>query len=129
MAARNRAGMYVQDTDITSEISAHERIRGDVHIGRGLRVAGVVRGNIEALGADSNLIIVASGRVEGSVKVARVRIDGAVTGNMQVDGHVEITASAVVEAETITYGSINIEHGAHVDAHLRCRHAEYNEHE
>jgi len=129
MAARNRDKGYVRETDITSEISAHERVRGDVYIGHGLRLAGVVRGNVEALGTDSNLIIAASGRIEGRVKVARIRIDGAVKGSLHVDGHVEITASAVIEADIITYGSISIESGAHVDAQLQCRHADFNEYQ
>lgn len=129
MAADKGSRGHTRNIDITSEISAHERVRGDIYIGEGLRLAGVVRGNIEALGSDSGLIIAASGRIEGRVQVARVRIEGTVIGNLQVDGHVEITASAVIEAEIISYGSITIAHGAHVDARLRCRHAEFNEHE
>jgi cytoskeletal protein CcmA (bactofilin family) len=61
------------------------------------------------------------------VKVARVRIEGNVVGSLEVDGHVEITASAKIDADVITYGSISIDAGARVNGTLRCRHADFDE--
>jgi hypothetical protein len=46
MAQRERHAGHARNTDITSEISAHERVRGDIYVGRGLRLAGVVRGAV-----------------------------------------------------------------------------------
>lgn len=122
MARQTAHPAYPRDQDITSELAAQERCRGDLHIGRGLRVRGVVTGDIAPLAEDTTLIVAAGGHVEGKVRATRVRVDGHLRGRIEVDGHVEITAHAVVAADVV-YGTLSIAHGARVDGRMQRREA------
>jgi cytoskeletal protein CcmA (bactofilin family) len=110
------------DTDITTVLGRPDRTRGDLHIGGGLRVDGVVRGNIAPNGEGSTLIISESGHVEGDIAVTRARIDGTVNGGLDIQEHLDVTASATIQGD-ILYGSMSMEAGACIDGTVRSRHA------
>lgn len=119
---------YATDSDITSILGRRDRTRGDLLVGGGVRVNGIVRGNIEPVGDDCAVIVSTGGQVKGDMRVARARIDGSVTGAIDIEGHLEVTAGAVIDGD-ITYGSMSVEAGARVNGHVRCRHAGFNERE
>ncbi len=121
MASEDRNIHPARDQDITSTIGREDRTRGDLAIGGGLQVAGIVRGKIESLNGDTTLIVAAGGRVEGTVAVARARIEGVFTGTLTVTGHVEITDTAVVEAD-IEYGTLRVHSGARIGGRVHCHH-------
>lgn len=118
----------VTDADITTVLGRQDRTRGDLHLGGGVRVNGVVRGNIEPAADGCAVIVSAGGYVEGDVHVARARIDGSVSGALNIEDHLEVTAGAVIDGD-ITYGSMSIEAGASVNGYVRCRHSDFNERE
>jgi len=123
MARTSPDPIYPRDQDVTSDLSAHERCRGDLFIGGGLRIRGVATGSITPMATDTTLIVAAGGHVEGDVQATRIRIDGTLRGRIEVEGHVEITAGAVVAADII-YGSISVAEGARVEGVLTRRYIE-----
>ena len=127
MASDDIKVLEARDEDITTTIGRQDRTRGDLAIGSGLRVAGILRGKVEALHADATLIVAEGGRLEGSVSVARARIDGNFTGTLAVTGHLELSSTAVVEAE-IEYGTMQVRSGARIDGRVRCHHGHNPDH-
>jgi len=105
------------NADITSTVAARDRIRGDCHVGGGLRIDGVMHGDIKPGGPDSAVIVGPDGYVEGNLRAARMRIDGQVKGAIAVDGHLDIGAGAVVAAD-IRYATLSIAAGAAVSGVL-----------
>ncbi|MEF8833259.1 MAG: polymer-forming cytoskeletal protein [Halofilum sp. (in: g-proteobacteria)] len=104
---------HASDADITSIIGVRDRTRGDCHVGGGLRVDGVVRGNVLASREDAALIVSPNARIEGDIHVGRARLHGHVTGTVRVDGHLDVCSGAVVEGD-VRYGSMAIETGASI---------------
>ncbi len=111
---------HATEADITSSVGQRDRTRGDFHVGGGLRVDGVVRGNILASGDDASLVVSPNARVEGDVHVARARIEGHVTGSVTVTGHVDVIDGGVIEGD-VHYGSMAIASGARVNGVLSSR--------
>lgn len=105
--------------EITSTIGAADRIRGEFHVGGCARVDGVVRGSIERGNDGSRLVIGPGGYVRGDIRVHDVWIEGQVVGRVEATGHVDIAATATVEAD-IEYGTLQIGAGAEVNGTLRC---------
>lgn len=108
---------HASHADISSIIGVRDRTRGDCHVGGGLRVDGVVRGNVVASSDDAALIVSPNARIKGDIHVTRARLDGHVTGTVTVDGHLDVCAGAVVEGD-VRYGSMVIESGAAITGTL-----------
>lgn len=109
--------------EITSVIGAEDRIRGELHVSGCARIDGVVRGSIERQGDQACVIVGTSGHVRGDIHVHSIWIEGQVLGTIEAAGHVEIAATASVEAD-IRYGTLGIAAGAQVSGRLRCPRAE-----
>lgn len=114
---------HANDADMTSWIGRRDRTRGDFHVGGGLRVEGVVRGNILAADDDAGVIVGPGARIEGDVHIGRARIEGRVSGSVTVTGHLDILDGGVVEGD-VHYGSIAIVAGARVTGVLSSRRSE-----
>lgn len=110
---------HATEGDVTSILGRRDRTRGDLHVSGGLRVDGVVRGNIEPGGNDAAVLVSPGGHVEGRIRAQRVRVEGHVTGAMIIEGHVDVMARAVIEGD-ISYGSMSIAPGAVVNGRVRC---------
>lgn len=109
--------------EITSIIGAEDRVRGELHVSGCARIDGVIRGNVERHGNLACAIVGASGHVRGDIHVHSIWIEGQVIGTIEATGHVEIAATATVEAD-ISYGTLGIAAGAQVSGRLRCPRAE-----
>ena len=117
---------HASESDITTLLGRQDRTRGDLHIGGGVRVQGVVRGNIEPGGEQCAVIVSRGGVVQGDIHASRARVEGSVTGTLRIEGHLDVIAGAVIDGD-VTYGSMSIEAGARVEGHLRCMHSDFNE--
>lgn len=90
------------------------RIDGNLIISQGLRIDGVLNGNIfQEDGNSASVAISESGTVNGNIQAQHVIVSGRVKGNIYSLDRVELLATAQVEGE-ITYGSIGIEVGANI---------------
>ncbi len=90
------------------------RIDGNLNISEGVRIDGILNGNIiQDDGKKATVAISQSGRINGNIHGQHVIISGYVKGNIFSNNRVELLASSRIEGE-ITYGSIGIEVGCKI---------------
>ena len=108
---------------VESIIGQSCRIEGNVLFGGGLRVDGIVRGNVCAEPAGAGYLVVSpKGRIEGCVTVGRVVVAGEVIGDLHVANKVEIQSQARIIG-SIHYVSLAMQAGATVSGQLCHRNA------
>jgi cytoskeletal protein CcmA (bactofilin family) len=97
---------------IDSLIGGGSLIVGDINFSGGLRIDGHVRGSVRAIGAKpGTLVLSESAKVEGSIEVAHVVINGTVAGPVSASEYVELLPKARVTGD-VTYKSVEIHVGA-----------------
>ncbi|MEA3309475.1 MAG: polymer-forming cytoskeletal protein [Chloroflexota bacterium] len=94
---------------IETIIGPNTHVKGDIQGDGGLRVEGIVEGNIETTG---NLVISESAKVLAEVKAKNVSIAGAVRGNIEAN-RVEILDTGRVWGD-LTIKSLLINEGAYL---------------
>lgn len=103
---------------IDTLIGAETRIEGDVHFTGGLRVDGSVRGNVsESASSPGTLILSEHGRIEGSITVSRVVINGKVMGPLHANQFIELQAKSRVTGD-VYYKSLEMHTGALIEGKL-----------
>jgi cytoskeletal protein CcmA (bactofilin family) len=77
-----------------------------------VQLKGHVVGNIDVNGSPhAQLSVMSQGHVEGDINAQQAVVNGAVTGNIESTGRVELHAGAEVKGN-ISYATMAIEHGA-----------------
>lgn len=103
---------------IDSLIGGTTRIEGNVFFSGGLRVDGVVRGNVCALpDQPGTLVISEHARVEGEVQVAHLVVNGTISGAVHAAETLELQSSCRVKGD-VHYKSIEMHQGAIVEGRL-----------
>lgn len=104
---------------IDSLIGVGTRIEGNVVFAGGLRIDGVVVGNVLAAeGAKSaTLVLSEHATVEGAVKVAHLIMNGTITGPVVVTGSLELQAKARVVGD-VEYTMVEMHQGAVIEGRL-----------
>ena len=99
-------------------IGVTTRIEGNVIFSGGLRVDGMVRGNVAAL-ADQpgTLVVSADARIDGEVQAAHIVDNGAINGPVHATETLELQAGSKVKGD-VYYKSIEIHQGAVVEGRL-----------
>ena len=104
-----------------SLVAAGTIIVGDIVFCGGLRIDGEVKGDVRAVaGQPSSLFIGSKGRVDGTIAVARLVIDGVVTGRISVTEFVKLRSPARVRCDD-EYAAIEVHHGAVIEGRLLSR--------
>lgn len=85
---------------------------GGLSFPKGVHVDGTVLGPVTAAGADSAVLVGATGRIEGQVVSQTVVIAGTVVGDIRCE-HVSVKSGATVNG-TIFAASLEIEKGAKI---------------
>jgi cytoskeletal protein CcmA (bactofilin family) len=103
---------------IDSLIGATTRIEGNVIFSGGLRVDGMVRGNVAAV-ADQpgTLVISADARIDGEVSAAHIVVNGVINGPVNAAETLELQAGSRVKGD-VHYKTIEIHQGAVVEGRL-----------
>jgi cytoskeletal protein CcmA (bactofilin family) len=99
-------------------IGAGTVIEGNIIFTGGLRVDGVVRGNV--ISADTKpgtLVLSEQARIEGEIRVSHVVINGAVVGPVHAAEYVELQAKANVTGD-VHYKTLEMQLGAVVQGRL-----------
>lgn len=97
---------------IDSLIGAGSVITGDIQYSGGLRIDGVVKGNIKAIGdKPGTLVLSEQAKVEGEIDVAHIVINGTVAGPVIAKEYIELLPKARVTGD-VTYKTIEIHVGA-----------------
>jgi cytoskeletal protein CcmA (bactofilin family) len=103
-------------------IGAGTTVHGDVAFTGGLRIDGVVRGNVTtANGETGTLVVSEQARVDGEIKVSHVVVNGMVNGPIIANDFLELQAKAKVVGD-IEYRTLEMHLGAVVQG--RLHHAE-----
>lgn len=110
---RSNEGNYSHHT----LIAPSAEVRGDIEFSGGLHVLGTVTGNITVGAEGGRLVIGASGRVNGEIRVPKVAINGRVEGDVHASEHLELAEKAVVEGN-VYYTLIEMVMGAQVNGKL-----------
>jgi cytoskeletal protein CcmA (bactofilin family) len=104
------------DDRIDTLIGASARVDGDVHFTGGLRIDGVVKGNV--LAEDSGTVIVSEqATVEGEIRVGHAVINGKVIGPIHGAESVELQSKANVNGD-VNYKTLEVHLGAIVQGRL-----------
>jgi cytoskeletal protein CcmA (bactofilin family) len=103
---------------IDSLIGTSARIEGNVIFSGGLRVDGMVRGNVVAVAEQpSTLVLSADARIDGEVQAAHIVVNGAINGSVQATETLELQAGSRVKGD-VYYKTIEIHQGAVVEGRL-----------
>jgi len=103
-------------------IGAGTTVQGDVTFTGGLRIDGIVRGNVTTANGESGTLVVSEqARVDGEIKVSHVVVNGMVNGPIIANDFLELQAKAKVLGD-IDYRTLEMHLGAVVQG--RLNHAE-----
>lgn len=103
---------------IDSLIGADTRIEGNVLFSGGLRVDGHIRGDISEAGDQpSTLILSEQARIEGTIHVSHVVVNGMVNGPVHAREYVELQAKSRVTGD-VFYKTLEMHVGAIVEGKL-----------
>jgi len=117
MSMFSGAGKHKQRT-IDCLIGSSTMIQGDIHFQGGLRIDGIVKGNVIAEpGAPSMLVLSEHARIEGEVHAAHLVVNGALVGPVQAYELLELQPKARVEGD-VRYKALEMHHGAVVSGRL-----------
>ena len=103
-------------------IGAGTTVDGDVTFTGGLRVDGIVKGNVATANGETGTLVVSEhARIDGEIRVSHVVINGTVNGPITADDFLELQAKARVAGD-IAYRTLEMQLGAVVQG--RLNHAE-----
>lgn len=109
---------------IDSLIGAETKIQGDVTFSGGLRVDGFIAGKVREDGdKPSTLVLSEHARIEGSIHVSHVVVNGTVVGPVYAAEYVELQAKSRVSGD-VYYKTLEMHLGAVVDGKLVHRQAD-----
>ena len=107
---------------IDSLIGAGTIVDGNVNFKGGLRIDGVVHGNVVSTdGEPGTLVISEQARVDGEIRVSHVVVNGTVNGPVAADDYLELQAHSRVTGD-VTYKTLEMHVGAVIEG--RLNHAE-----
>jgi cytoskeletal protein CcmA (bactofilin family) len=99
-------------------IGAGTTVRGDVHFKGGLRIDGMVQGNVVSTeGEPGTLVISEQARVDGEIRVSHVVINGTVNGPVTADDYLELQPKARVVGD-VTYKTLEMHVGSVIEGRL-----------
>ena len=99
-------------------IGAGTTVDGNVTFSGGLRIDGIVRGNVTtANGETGTLVVSEQARVDGEIKVSHVVVNGMVNGPIIANDFLELQAKAKILGD-IEYRTLEMHLGAVVQGRL-----------
>ncbi len=103
---------------IDTLIGAGTKIDGNVTFSGGLRVDGLIRGNINVeQGQSGTMVISENAKIEGMITVSHVVINGAVVGPVYAGEYVELQPKSHVTGD-VYYKTVEMHLGAIVEGKL-----------
>jgi cytoskeletal protein CcmA (bactofilin family) len=103
---------------IDSLIGAGTRIEGNIIFEGGLRIDGVVQGNVVASAESPTMLVISEqARVEGEVRAAHLVVNGTIVGPIYATELIELQPKAKVTGD-VHYQALEMHHGAIVQGTL-----------
>ena len=104
---------------IKSLIAPGTQIDGHVRFTEGLRVDGVVVGNVQAAAEGASILVVSeTASITGEVRADHIIINGSVTGPVHAGGLLELQPRARITGD-VQYAALEMHQGALIDGLLR----------
>ncbi|MCB5185654.1 polymer-forming cytoskeletal protein [Methylobacillus gramineus] len=100
---------------IDTLIGAETRLEGNISFSGGLRVDGSIKGDVTE--ADTPSMLIVQGKIEGSVTVAHIVLNGQVTGPVHASQYLELHAKSRINGD-VYYKSLEIHTGAIIEGKL-----------
>jgi cytoskeletal protein CcmA (bactofilin family) len=108
-----------QQAPIRTLIGEGTVIRGELHFSDGLRIDGQVIGDVVAVGAGRNILVISDkAKVEGTVHAGHVIVNGTVLGPVTSTELLELQPKAVISGD-VRYERLEMHQGAEIDGELR----------
>ena len=98
----------LRSTDANCIVSLGTRIEGDFNSEENIRLDGSVKGKIHC---SKRLVVGEQGKIEGEIKAATAVIAGHITGNLTVEGILQLTSTAKIDGD-ISARKMSVEEGA-----------------
>jgi cytoskeletal protein CcmA (bactofilin family) len=99
-------------------IGAGTVLSGDIVFSGGLRIDGEVRGNVRTRdGQAGTLVIGEQGRIDGDIDVARLIVNGLVTGRVDASELIRLRSTARIDCD-VSYALAEIDPGAIIRGQL-----------
>ncbi|HXZ92290.1 MAG TPA: polymer-forming cytoskeletal protein [Burkholderiales bacterium] len=109
---------------IDSLVGATTRIEGNLFFSGGLRVDGVIRGNVSALpDQPATLVVSEHARIDGDVQASHIVVNGTINGGVSASESLELQAGSRIKGD-VHYKSIEMQQGAVVEGRLMHQGAE-----
>lgn len=103
---------------IDTLIGADTKVLGDVSFSGGLRVDGLVKGNVMMSGDEpSTLVLSENAKIEGKIRVSHVVVNGTVVGPVHATEYVELQSKCHVTGD-VFYKTLEMHMGAIVEGKL-----------
>lgn len=103
---------------IDSLIGAGTTIDGNLNFSGGMRIDGMVNGNVIAItGKPSTLVLSELARITGEVNVAHLVCNGAINGKVSASEYLELQSKTRVNGD-VHYKTLEIQLGAIVEGRL-----------
>ena len=103
---------------IDTLIGAGTKVLGDVSFSGGLRVDGLVKGNVTMSGEEpSTLVLSENAKIEGKIRVSHVVVNGTVVGPVHATEYVELQSKCRVTGD-VFYKTLEMHMGAIVEGKL-----------
>lgn len=108
-----------QQAAIRTLIGEGTTIKGELSFADGLRIDGVVIGDVKAAGDGRNILVISEkARVEGSVSAGHVIVNGTVKGPVTSTELLELQPKASITGD-VRYEALEMHQGAVIDGELR----------
>jgi len=112
---------FIKMAALSTLIAEDVEITGDIVFTGGMRIDGLVKGDVVGRAADGRgvalLVLSDKGRIEGSIRCGDAVINGIVTGDLDIEHRLELQSDARVRG-TIRYKQLQMDVGASVSGHL-----------
>lgn len=112
----------VKQPPIRSLIAESSQIDGDLRFSDGLRIDGVVVGNVSARPDQANILVISeSATVTGEISADHIIVNGTVKGPVLARVLLELQPKARIQGD-VRYHALEMHQGAIVDGHLHPSH-------
>ncbi len=112
---------FIKMAALSTLLAEDVEITGDIVFSGGMRIDGLVRGDVigrQAEGQGASLLVLSDkGRIEGRIRCGDAVINGLVTGDLDIEHRLELQSDARVRG-TIRYKQLQMDVGASVSGHL-----------
>ena len=112
MFSDNKNKMSPDSVKEQNRISQGTKITGDIVSKGGLRVEGIIEGNITTPG---KVVVGKVGQIIGTLECENADFEGRFTGKLLISGTLTLRSTAVIEGE-VEVGKLVVEQGANFNA-------------